>query len=356
MAPFGQQLNGNPVIHPCRDAIVKMMAREMDISRKIALGGHAELLKSTEWQCLQEISGELCSIRLLNRLLKAEQERKQQLVQMITPIKGLLESMQLHTRDMARVAQASAAPSHRMVEANALAAIRTINSLTALSDLHAPVRIHALPRLPVLDPPRLGPCREDFSERTPPRPVPEAPSQPAPKGWLEDNLDAESGQRVLEQLSRFVRSEEIPSDAREGMSVLITWWKLNRLRITPDQSLSFNRIVQSFIGAQLGLATATDDHKQLNSGLFVPLGESLRPRPAVELDPRIYTSLELSRILNYNDSTIRRQAETAWRRAGGIGPCPLRRGSNWYVVEAAEDGGGQKRGWKFQQLLETQES
>jgi hypothetical protein len=271
MAPFGQQLESNPAIHACRDMYVKLMAREMDLASRIALGGQTELLTASEFQLLKQITGGSSPIRLIHRLLKAEEERKQQLLQMITPIKGLLESMQLHTRDMARVAEASATPSHRIPEANALAAIRTItiNCQRALSDFHVPVQIHALPRLAVLDPPRLGPCRENFSERTQPSPVPEAPSQPARKGWLEESLDAESGQRVLEQLSRFVRSEEIPSDAREGMSVLITWWKLNRLRITPDQSLSFNRIVQSFIGAQLGLTTATDDHKQLKSGLFV---------------------------------------------------------------------------------------
>ena len=152
-----------------------------------------------------------------------------------------------------------------------------------------------------------------------------------------------------------MRSEEIPSDAREGMSVLITWWKLNGHRISSDQSLEFNRVVQSFIGAQLGLTIASDHHKQLNRGLLVPLSERRQKHPAVELDPRIYTSLELSKILNYNDSTIRRQAETAWTKAGGLEPCPLKRGSNWYVVEAAEDGGGQKRGWKFQRLSECQE-
>jgi hypothetical protein len=241
---------------------------------------------------------------------------------------------------------------------NAIAALGSIGNLAtvaALADLHVPVRIHAVPRLPTQDVLCPGRSREAFLDRQPPSPIPEAPAHPEPTGWLEDSLEDEGGRRVLEQLSRFVRSEEIPSDAREGMSVLITWWKLNGHRITTDQSLEFNRVVQSFIGAQLGLITSSDHHKQLKSGLLVPLSESRQMLPAVELDPRIYTSFELSKILNYSDSTIRRQAEAAWTKAGGLGPCPLRRGSNWYVVEAAEDGGGQKRGWKFQQLSEHQE-
>lgn len=110
--------------------------------------------------------------------------------------------------------------------------------------------------------------------RRTPFPLEEAknPCRTAPAGWLDDNLDDEGGRRVLEQLSEFVRSEEIPSDAREKMNVLITWWTLNRLRITPDQSLEFNRSAQHFIGAQLGLTTAPDDFKQLkctsNNQLF----------------------------------------------------------------------------------------
>jgi hypothetical protein len=179
--------------------------------------------------------------------------------------------------------------------------------------------------------------------------VPEVPSRLSSSVWLEDSLDDESGQRVLEQLSGFVRSDEISGDAREGLSVLIAWWKLNRLRITPDQSLEFNRFVQCFIGAQLGMTAAPDCHRQLGSGLLVPRGESHQQIQPVDLDPRIYTSKELSEILNYNDSTIRRQAEAAWTKAGGLGPCPLRKGSVWYVVAASEEGGGQKRGWKFQQ-------
>ncbi|QPN66533.1 hypothetical protein [Synechococcus sp. CBW1006] len=236
-----------------------------------------------------------------------------------------------------------------------LGSIGNLGAVAALADLHAPARIHAVPRLPTQIVLRFERSREAFRDRQPLSPIPEAPSHPEPTGWLDDSLEDEGGRRVLEQLSRFVRSEEIPSDAREGMSLLITWWKLNEHQITSDQSLEFNRIVQSFIGAQLGLTTSSDRHKQFKSELLVPLGESHQKLPAVQLDPRIYTSFELSKILNYNDSTIRRQAESAWTNGGGLGPCPLKMGSHWYVVEAAEDGGGKNRGWKFQQLSERQE-
>lgn len=38
----------------------------------------------------------------------------------------------------------------------------------------------------------------------------EKPCRTAPAGWLDDNLNGESGRSVLEQLSAFVRSEETP--------------------------------------------------------------------------------------------------------------------------------------------------
>jgi hypothetical protein len=318
---------------------------------------------------LQRLTVGITALQGMNPLLEADQERRERLAELLNPCRGALAALRMQTSGLERVAEASNASLRRMAEAcapriapmeiglglNAIAALGSVGNLaavTALADLHVPVRIHAVPRLPSQSAPRPGRCREAFLDRPPFSPVQEAPSHPQSTGWLEDSLEDEGGRRFLEQLSRFVRSEEIPSDAREGMSVLITWWKLNGHRISSDQSLEFNRVVQSFIGAQLGLTIASDHHKQLNRGLLVPLSERRQKHPAVELDPRIYTSLELSKILNYNDSTIRRQAETAWTKAGCLEPCPLKRGSNWYVVEAAEDGGGQKRGWKFQRLSE----
>jgi hypothetical protein len=321
---------------------------------------------------LQRLTVGITALQGMNPLLEADQERRERLAELLNPCRGALAALRMQTTGLERVAEASTESLRRMAEAcapriapmeiglglNAIAALGSVGNLAAsavLPDLHVPVRIHAVPRLSSQSAPRPARCREAFLDRPPFSPVPEAPSHPQSTGWLEDSLEDEGGRRFLEQLSRFVRSEEIPSDAREGMSVLITWWKLNGHRISSDQSLEFNRVVQSFIGAQLGLTIASDHHKQLNRGLLVPLSERRQKHPAVELDPRIYTSLELSKILNYNDSTIRRQAETAWTKAGGLEPCPLKRGSNWYVVEAAEDGGGQKRGWKFQRLSECQE-
>jgi hypothetical protein len=304
-------------------------------------------LISADQARFQRVAG-MRDLQGMNPLLEAERERRERIAEAGTE----------WLRRMAEACAPRIAPMEFGLGLNAIAALGSIGNLAAvaaLADLHVPVRIHAVPRLPTQNVLCPGRSREAFLDRQPLSPIPEAPAHPEPTGWPEDSLEDEGGRRVLEQLSRFVRSEEIPSDAREGMSVLITWWKLNGHRITTDQSLEFNRVVQSFIGAQLGLITSSDHHKQLKSGLLVPLSESRQMLPAVELDPRIYTSFELSKILNYSDSTIRRQAEAAWTKAGGLGPCPLRRGSNWYVVEAAEDGGGQKRGWKFQQLSEHQE-
>jgi hypothetical protein len=319
---------------------------------------------------LKGVAAGIDALQTMNPFLEAERDRWKQLAEIANPCKGVLEGLQMQSIRLDSAALIGTESLRRMAEdcaprfssfgiglgSDAIGVLGSIGNLSAFGDLHAEMRIHAVPRLPSLPPPRLGRCPETLPDRPPRRSVPESPSRKAPASWLDDNLDEESGQRILEQLSGFVRSAEIPSDAREGMSVLITWWKLNRLRITPNQSLEFNRSVQRFIGVQLGLTTSPDDHNQLNCGLLMPRGEGRQQLPTIELDPHNYTSLELSAILNYGDSTIRRQAKTAWTKAGGLGPCPLRKDSNWYVVEAAEDGGGQKRGWKFQQCQNSKEA
>jgi hypothetical protein len=366
IAQVRQQIQRSTLAEACRD-IAKSPAIEMQLSSLCAAGNRIEQQIAADRQRLQEAAVGSTALRTMNPLLEAERERWKRLAEIAHPQRGLLESIRMQTSALDQIVEASTATLRGIAEAcsprlpsldigfglDAISALGAIGDLGALDDQHSSMRIHAVPRW---TPPRVacpGRCHDHASDRAPLPAHPEA-AEHGP-GWLDGCLDDEGGRRVLELLSRFVRSEEIPSDAREGMSVLIAWWKLNRLRITPDQSLELNRIVHGFIGDQLGLTTASDHHKQLKSGLLVPLSESRQKLPAVELDPRIYTSLELSKIFNYHDSTIRRQADTAWTKAGGLGPCPLRRGSNWYVVDAPEDGGGQKRGWKFQQLSERQE-
>jgi hypothetical protein len=352
MAPFGQQLESNPAIHACRDMYVKLMAREMDLASRIALGGQTELLTASELQLLKQITGESSPIRLIHRLLKAEQERKQQLVQMMTPIKGLLESMQLHTRDMARVAQASATPSHRMVEANALAAIRTItiNCQRALSDFHAPVQIHALPRLAELDPSRPGRYREFFHGKTEPSRVPEAPSQSAPTGWLEESLDDEGGRRILEQLCRFVRSEEIPSDAREGMDFLLALWRLRKTGISRTERHQLHLTVVGFLRRQLGVLPPAGGLQLLGSGLLVPHSRGKIPVP--DLAPEIFTTQQLAKKLPSTTDTLKRHAKKAFEN--GPLPQPMPAFPGWFVVSQSDPKGGQGWGWKFQQCRQPQ--
>ena len=349
-------------------------ALEANFTRSLASDIRIESLISADLQRLQAAAaGSIDALQTMNSYVEAGRERWKRLLELPNPCKGVLEGLRMQSirfdstslmgtelaRRMAEACSPRIAPIEIGLGLNAIAALGSVGNLAAvdaLTDLHIPVRIHAVPRLPSPSAPRPGRCRVVFPYRSPLSPVPEAPSHPDPTGWLDDNLDEESGLRFLEQLSGFVRSAEIPSDAREGMSVLITWWKLNRLRITPNQSLEFNRSVQRFIGVQLGLTTSPDDHNQLNCGLLMPRGQGRQQLPTIELDPRTYTSLELSGILNYGDSAIRRQAKTAWTKAGGLGPCPLRKGSSVYVVEAAEDGGGRNRGWKFQQCQNSKEA
>jgi len=367
MALTRQQLERNALSDACKE-IRKPAVIEMQLGRHYAIENLVAQQVAADRERLQQITAGISATQQINPLREAERELQEQLKAILHPCRGLLEGLRMQTSGLKQVAEVSSASLRLVAEAcsprlpsldidlglDAIRALGTVGDFSALGDLHGPVRIHAVPRLPNPATPCPGRCREALPDGAPFSSSQEALER-AP-GLLDTGLESKNSQKLLEELIRFQRSDEIPSDAREGMSVLTAWWKLNRLRITPDQSLEFNRTVHGFIGAQLGLTTAPDRHHQLKSGLLVPWDESREQLPAVELEPRIYTSLELSKILNYNDSTIRRQAETAWTKAGGLGPCPLRKASNWYVVEAAEDGGGKNRGWKFQKRVTPENS
>ena len=199
-----------------------------------------------------------------------------------------------------------------------------------------------VPRLPSQRVARPGRCRDHLEDRAPFPSTPEAPEQPP--GWLDDKLDDE----LLARLSRFIQSEEIPSEAREGLSAIRTWCQLNQNRLTSDNSLEFNLIVQAFMRAQLGLPTSMGSpHQQLSSGLLVPRLNNRDQATLPDLEPRIYTSKELAKQLSYDDATIRRKAADSWQE--GAVPQPLKGSQNWYVVGRGNSQGGRRCGWKFQQ-------
>jgi len=162
-------------------------------------------LISADQARFQRVAG-MTALQGMNPLLEAERERRERIAEAGT------ESL----RRMAEACAPRIAPMEFGRGLNAIAALGSIGNLAAvaaLADLHVPVRIHALPRLPTQNALCPGRSREAFLDRQPLSPIPEAPAHPEPTGWLEDSLADEGGRRVLEQLSRFVRSAEIPSDA-----------------------------------------------------------------------------------------------------------------------------------------------
>jgi hypothetical protein len=219
--------------------------------------------------------------------------------------------------------------------------VRARCDIGSISELHIPVRNHAVPRQPSQRLARSGRFRDHLPDRAPFPSPSEAPEQCA--GWLDDNLDEE----LLAQLSRFVLSEEIPSDVRDVLSAIRTLCQMNQNRLTSENRLGFNLIVQAFMRGQLGLPTSMGSHQQLSSGLLVPIPNNQDQATTPDLEPREYTSKELAEQLSYGDATIRRKAADSWQE--GAGPQPLKGSQDWYVVGRGNSEGGRRCGWKFQQ-------
>lgn len=339
-----------------RVVTAKSQVHEMDIGRMSPQGNRIGNLISSDRQSLQQIAEGFNDIRGEDPLLEAEKERQLRLAEIASPYRGLFEGIRMQTSVWEQVAEASNASLHRLAEALAprLPTIEiglghdAIRELAAIGDfgcpgnLRDPVRVHAIPRpaFPVAHrqarrPDEL-PNREQGTSHQEP--------QERVLSELNDELQGKDSHKLLEQLIRFRRSDEISSDAREGMSVLITWWKLNQRRITADQSVELNRRVQSLIRTMHGLTTAPDSHQQLSSGLLVPRSNNGPPPP--DLAPEVYTTEQLAKQLYVSPDTLKRHARGAYKK----GPLPqsLPDFPDWFVVVRSDPRGGQNRGWKFQ--------
>jgi len=350
----------NPLADACKE-ILKPPAIEMQLGRVFATESLIEQMVATGRQRLQQTAVGISAAKLMNPLLEAERERQKRLEAALNPCRGLLEGLRSQTSGWERIAEASTASFRRLAETcsprlpsmeiglgiDAIDALRSVGGVARLADLHGEMRIHAVPLLA----PRLWRPQESEQAESPPALFSPQPARERSSGLLDAGVDSEDSQRLLEELIQFQRSDEIPSDAREGMSQLNTWWKLNRHRITPDQSLEFNRIVQRFIGSQLGLTAAPDSHQQLCSGLLVPQSQPTLPAP--DLAPEVYTTKQLSALLPTTTDTLKRHARNACRR--GPLPQPLQDFPDWFVVSRSDPQGGQNRGWKFQKRQAPEE-
>ena len=343
------------------------------LERNLASGLTSDILIgrviSADLLRLQGVTAGITALQGMNPLLEADQERRERLAELLNPCRGALAALRMQTSGLERVAEASNATLRRMAEAcapriapmeiglglNAIAALGSVGNLaavTALADLHVPVRIHAVPRLPSQSAPRPGRCRETFLDRAPLSPVPEAPSHPQPTGWMEDDLDDEGGRRVLEQLSRFVRSEEIPTDAREGMDFLLALWKLKKTGLSKTEKHRLHLTVVDFLRQQIGVLPPAGGLQQLTSGLLVPHSHGNTPAP--DLAPEIYTTQQLAKKLPSTTDTLKRHAKKACEN--GPLPQPMPAFPGWFVVAQSGPKGGQGCGWKFQQRSEPKES
>ena len=294
----------SPVATACQ-VILKPHAIEMRLGRWFSNEHWLEQMLAADRQRLKQITAGISAVQPMNRLLKAEQARKEQLLAALHPCRGLLEGLRIQTSGLAQLPEAS---SHGLAP------------LAIGRDTAGECTLHALPRLP---------SRPRMRQEADMRYAPPVSHQQEP-GIASDPLNAgcetEDNHTLIEALVRFQQSDEIPCDGREGIGALTNWWMMHRTQLTPDQSREFNRTVQRFIEDQLGFAATPKGNRMRYDGLLMPgNGANSRQPPDVDLEPRIYTSLEVARILTYSDSTIRRQAEAAWKQAGGVGPCLLKK-------------------------------
>lgn len=344
-------------------------ALETSFGRSLSADMQIGRMISADLSRIQGVAAGISALQGINPLLEAERERRERLAELLNPSRGVLEALRMQISGLERITEASSASLRRMAEScaprippmemrlglNAISALGSIGSLdavAALAYLHVPVRIHAVPRLPSQSAPRPGRCRDAFLDGPPFSPVREIPRHPEPTDWLEDGLDDEGGRRVLEQLSRFVRSEEIPNDAREGMDFLLALWKLKKTGLSKAERHRLHMTVVDFLRQQIGVLSPAGGLHQLASGLLVPHSHSKTPAPG--LAPEIFTTQQLAKKLPSTTDTLKRHAKRACEN--GPLPQPMPAFPGWFVVAQSDPKGGQGCGWKFQQRSELQDS
>jgi hypothetical protein len=322
-------------------------------------------LSSAHLQRLEAVAADIDALQTKNPFLEAQRELCKRIWKIANPrnmgLEDLLmqsirfDSTALTGTESLRWVAKHCAPLFSSLDislgSDAIGVLGSIGNLSAFGDLHAEMRIHAVPRLPSQRAPRHEGLREAFPNRPPLRPAPGAPNQTAPTGWLEDTLDDEGGRRVLEQLSRFMRSEEIPSDAREGMDFLLALWKLKKTGLNKTEKHQLQLTVVDFLSRQLGVLPSADGLQQRASGLLVPHSHCKSPDP--DLAPEIFTTQQLTRKLHSTTDTLKRHAKKACEN----GPLPQQMPDfpGWFVVSQSDPRGGQGCGWKFQQCQNSKE-
>ena len=181
------------------------------------------------------------------------------------------------------------------------------------------------------------------------------PGGPQPDAGEQESAQVENNrQQLIAKLSEFVQANEIPTNAKEGIESMCEYLRLKQYKLTPGEGRQLNQAIFNHLLEQLLLPAnvASCPPESIKISAVEGFNRAVEANPP-DLDPRIYTSMNLADMLKYSDSTMRRKAMSAWERNGGTGPVQLEARSDWYVVEAPAPGGGSRCGWKFQRLRKS---
>lgn len=341
-------------------AIQALAQVQPEIKRIVSSQAQIRDLLEGDFQRLKAIATGAGSLQATNPFVEAQRERYERLAELVNPSRQLLENLEVSTRAMRGMAEATARAMRQMTASHSQVLQRAALGINceaarraaAFNSLHIPARIHALP---ASAPPEPHPRQETSSGRASgDQPKPQLRNSslliPSPErenavGTQREQLNEEARtQNLLSTLNRFVESKEISSDVKEGLTSIITWFKFNQHLSDSEEGRKLNILIKAFLRYQHGLGTPPEFHHLLSSGLLVP--QSSEPPEIPELEPRIYTSKEVAKALNYNEASIRKLAGAAWKDGGE--PKVLRKGSEWYVVGRGSSDGGRKCGWQFQ--------
>lgn len=179
-----------------------------------------------------------------------------------------------------------------------------------------------------------------------------APTSHGPKRLTSSRLasvqliDKASAQQLLANLSRLIEGDEVPCEARLWLSGAAAFYQLGQSKFSSDEGQKLVRILLGFLPRQAKLAGISDWRDQFSKRF--PVSAKKRNVDSSDLDPRTYTTKQLSEILHLDESNIRRKAALSWQ--AGPGPQPLIGHRGWYVTGQGSAAGGRRCGWQFQKL------
>ncbi len=143
----------NPTAALAEASRVKAFSSALETSFGRSLSADIQIgrLVSADLNRLQGVAAGISALQRISPLLEAERERRERLVEMLNPSRGVLEALRKQTTGFERIAEASSASLRRMAEAcapriapmeiglglNVIAALGSIGNLAAVAGLGA---------------------------------------------------------------------------------------------------------------------------------------------------------------------------------------------------------------------------